>query len=102
MEEINVTFMKDGDSLTVCPVGRLDTATSPVLEQKMAPELDGVKHLTMDFAKVDYISSSGLRVILGSHHTMDERGGDIRLIHVNDYIRDVLRLVGFLDIMPVE
>ena len=102
MAEINVTFQKNGDTLTVIPEGRLDTATSPLLEQKMNPELGAAQHLIMDFAKVDYISSSGLRLLLAAHQNMEERGGDLRMIHVNEYIRDVLNLVGFLDIMNVE
>lgn len=102
MAEINVTFQKNGDTLTVIPEGRLDTATSPLLEQKMNPELGSAQHLIMDFAQVDYISSSGLRLLLAAHQNMEERGGDLRMIHVNEYIRDVLNLVGFLDIMNVE
>ncbi len=102
MAEISITFQRNGDTLTVVPVGRLDTATSPLVDQRMASELNDAKHLIMDFAQVDYISSSGLRVILGFHHTMEDRGGDLKLIHVNEYIRDVLNLVGFLDIIPVD
>ena len=102
MAEINVTFQKSGDTLTVIPEGRLDTATSPLLEQKMNPELGAAQHLIMDFAKVDYISSSGLRLLLAAHQNMEDRGGDLRMIHVNEYIRDVLNLVGFLEIMNVE
>ena len=102
MAEINVTFQKNGDTLTVIPEGRLDTATSPLLEQKMNPEFGAAQHLIMDFAKVDYISSSGLRLLLAAHQNMEDRGGDLRMIHVNEYIRDVLNLVGFLEIMNVE
>ena len=102
MPEVNITFQWNGDALTVVPVGRLDTATSPLVEQRMSAELNNAKHLTMDFAQVDYISSSGLRIILGFHHTMEDRGGDLKLVHVNEYIRDVLNLVGFLDIIPVN
>ena len=102
MAEINVTFQKNGDTLTVIPEGRLDTATSPLLEQKMNPGLGAAQHLIMDFAKVDYISSSGLRLLLAAHQNMEDRGGDLRMIHVNEYIRDVLNLVGFLEIMNVE
>ncbi len=102
MAEISITFQRNGDTLTVVPVGRLDTATSPLVDQRMTSELNDAKHLVMDFAQVDYISSSGLRVILGFHHTMEDRGGDLKLIHVNEYIRDVLNLVGFLDIIPVD
>ena len=102
MDEIIVNFERNGDTLTAAPVGRLDTATSPVVEQKINAELDGVQHLVIDFTEVDYISSSGLRILLAALHTMEERNGDVRLIHVNEYIRDVLNLVGFLEIMPVE
>ena len=68
----------------------------------MNPELGSAQHLIMDFAQVDYISSSGLRLLLAAHQNMEERGGDLRMIHVNEYIRDVLNLVGFLEIMNVE
>ena len=57
-------FEKQGSNLTVYPKGRLDTVSSPVLEQELKQYLDDVENVTMDFAEVDYITSGGLRVLL--------------------------------------
>ena len=94
-------FEKEGTLLTVRPDGRLDTATSPVLEKEMEQYLDGVQHIVMDFEKVDYISSGGLRVLLVAEQKMEARGGGVKLIHVNEYIIGVFDLVGFLDVIEV-
>ena len=53
-------FEKQGTNLTVYPKGRLDTATSLILEQELQQYLDGVQYVTMDFAEVEYITSGGL------------------------------------------
>ena len=92
---------KDG-VLTVLPEGRLDTATSPVLEKEVRGHLDGVKDVVMDFAKVDYISSGGLRVLLAIEQTMEDRDGGLTLRHVNENIIEIFNLVGFMDVVKVE
>ena len=95
-------FEKQGTNLTVKPQGRLDTATSPVLEKEMQQYLDGVLNVTMDFADVEYISSGGLRVLLSTDQILEERGGNLRIIHVNEHILEVFQLVGFMEIVDVE
>ena len=95
-------FEKQGTTLTVKPQGRLDTATSPVLEQEMQQYLDGVLNVTMDFADVEYISSGGLRVLLSTDQILEDRGGNLRVIHVNEHILEVFQLVGFMEIIDVE
>ena len=47
--------------------GRLDTITAPELERELKGSLEGVSSLTLDFEKLDYISSAGLRVLLAVH-----------------------------------
>ena len=95
-------FEKQGTNLTVKPQGRLDTATSPVLEKEMLQYLDGVLNVTMDFADVEYISSGGLRVLLSTDQILEDRGGNLRIIHVNEHILEVFQLVGFMEIVDVE
>ena len=95
-------FEKQGTNLTVKPQGRLDTATSPVLEKEMQQYLDGVLNVTMDFADVEYISSGGLRVLLSTDQILEDRGGNLRIIHVNEHILEVFQLVGFMEIVDVE
>lgn len=95
-------FEKDGTHLTVKPDGWLDTATAPVLEKEIQPYLDGVQYITVDLEKVEYISSGGLRVLLEIEQVMEDRDGEMRLIHVNEHIIGVFDLVGFMDIVKVE
>ena len=95
------TFEKQGNTLTVKPTGRLDTATSPVLEKELHPYLDGVQELIVDFTNVEYISSGGLRMLLATDQQVESNGGNMKLIHVNEYIMDIFELIGFTDAMTV-
>ena len=94
-------FDKQGSVLTVAPEGRLDTTTSPVLEKEMKQHLDGVKEVTMDFERVAYISSAGIRLLLLTEQLMEERGGSLKLTHVNEYILEILDMIGFTDVVSV-
>ena len=99
---MTVTFQKEGGVLLVLPVGRLDSVHSPVFERQLEPEMDGITHLTIDFEKVEYISSGGLRVLLEVQREMEDRAGTFRLIHVSGPIMEILNMVGFLDFITVE
>ncbi len=94
-------FEKKDGTLNVLPEGRLDTATSPVLEKEVREQLDGVQHIIMDFAHVEYISSGGLRALLTIEKLIEERDGDMRLFHVNENIMEIFELVGFTDVITV-
>ena len=93
IEEKNTVFSLEG---------RLDTVTAPELEGKLKEALGDVEELTLDFEKLDYISSAGLRVLLSTQKTMSEKGGDMKLIHVKDEIMEVLEITGFVDILTIE
>ena len=97
-----VYFEKQGSVLTVKPEGRLDSVTSPVLEGELKKHLDGVQEVIMDFTGVNYISSGGLRLLLTTGQQMQGRGGNIKVIHVNENIYDVFELVGLTDAVAVE
>ena len=95
-------FEKQGSVLNIKPENRLDTTTAPVLEAELKEHLDGVQEIIMDFTNVEYISSGGLRVLLTTEQKMEDRGGRLKLIHVNELILEVFSLVGFMDIVEVE
>ena len=63
--------------------------------------LDGVKELTLDFEKLDYISSAGLRVLLSTQKVMNKQGA-LKIIHVNDTIMEIFEVTGFTDILTIE
>ena len=81
--------------------GRLDTTTAPDLENELKENMDGINELTMDFSKLDYISSAGLRVLLSAHKAMSKKGG-MKVTNVNEIVREVFDVTGFADILDIE
>ena len=81
--------------------GRLDTVTAPDLEKELKEVLPGLSGLTMDFEKLEYISSAGLRVLLSAQKIMN-RQGEMKLIHVNETIMEIFEVTGFSDILTIE
>ena len=80
--------------------GRLDTITAPELESKLRSALEGVTDLTLDFEKLDYISSAGLRVLLATQKQMNKQG-TMRVCHVNETIMEIFDVTGFSDILNI-
>ena len=91
----------NGSTLTVALEGRLDTTTAPELEKELKASLDGVTELIMDFSKLDYISSAGLRVLLSAQKQMN-RQGTMTLYHVTPSIMEIFEVTGFSDILTIE
>lgn len=81
--------------------GRLDTTTAPNLEKELKSSLDDVTELIMDFEKLEYISSAGLRVLLSAQKTMNKQG-EMKIIHVSDTIMEIFKVTGFSDILTIE
>ena len=93
---------KNGSELTVRLSGELNTLTAPKLSTLLDAELDGVETVTLDFAECDYVSSAGLRVLLGTFKQMKASGGDMRLINVGEGFMDVLENTGLDAVFDVE
>ena len=89
----------EGTALEIALEGRLDTNTAPELEKELKESLGGVTDLTLDFAKLEYISSAGLRVLLSAHKTMQ---GRMTVKNVNDIVSEVFDVTGFVDILNIE
>ncbi|HBI51697.1 MAG TPA: anti-sigma factor antagonist [Ruminococcaceae bacterium] len=98
---MNVTMNRDGNHLTVALEGRLDTLTAPGLEKKLEPALDGVEKLVMDFEKLEYISSAGLRVLLTAMQIMEDQG-EMTVKNVCPEVMDVFEVTGFIDDLTIE
>jgi anti-sigma B factor antagonist len=91
----------EGEKLTITLKGRLDTMTSPELEEALKESLEKVKELVFDFTDVEYISSAGLRVLLGSQKAMGENGKMI-IRHVNEPVMEVFEVTGFTNVFTIE
>lgn len=91
----------NGAELNLKVVGRLDTTTAPQLDGAFKDGLTGVTKLVLDFEKLDYLSSAGLRVILGAQKTMNKQG-EMIIKNVNDTINEIFEVTGFIDILTIE
>ena len=98
---MTINKTKNGADLTIALEGRLDTMTAPDLEAQLKKSLDGVETLNLDFSKLDYISSAGLRVLLSAHKLMSAKGG-MKVTNVNDVVQEVFEVTGFADILMIE
>ncbi len=80
--------------------GRLDTNTSSSLEL-LSNELDDITKLILDFNKLEYVSSAGLRVLLSFQKIMNNKGS-MELINVNSDIYEILEMTGFTSILNIR
>lgn len=80
--------------------GRLDTMTAPQLEAEILGKLDGVTELNFDFAKLSYISSAGLRVLLSAQKIMNKQGKMV-IKNVCAEIKEIFEVTGFSDILTI-
>lgn len=90
-----------GTTLILALYGRLDTNTAPQLEQEIRGLAEEITELIFDMKELVYISSAGLRVLLGAQKRMNAQGC-MRVRHVGEEVMDVFRLTGFTDILTIE
>lgn len=81
--------------------GRLDTITAPQLETEIKESIDGVVSLILDFEKLEYISSAGLRVLLSAQKIMSVQG-EMKITHVNQAVMEIFEITGFAEILTIE
>ncbi|MBQ6043508.1 MAG: STAS domain-containing protein [Clostridia bacterium] len=98
---MTINKQKNENGLLISLEGRLDTTTSPAFEQELKASLDGVDSLVLDFEKLDYISSAGLRVLLSAQKTMNKQG-EMKIKNVNETILEIFEVTGFNDILTIE
>lgn len=98
---LNIEKTVEGTNLTVKLEGRLDTTTAPKLEEEINASLAGMNSVVLDFEKLEYISSAGLRIVLSVHKKMLKAGG-LKVIHVNETIMDIFEVTGFTDLLTIE
>ena len=98
---LNISMTKDGAQYTFLLDGRLDTITSPELESKINEVVDDASKLILDLANLEYISSAGLRVILGALQAMEDKG-DMVVRNLSESVREVFDLTGFSNLFKIE
>ena len=97
---MEIGIEKNENTLEIKLTDRLDTVTSPQLEEKLKKELEGVTNLQFDFAELEYVSSAGLRVLLTASKKMKKQG-KMEIHNVNEEVMEVFTITGFADILTI-
>jgi len=93
---MTLTITSEGDKLNGVLEGRLDTASSQQFSIDMQPLMDGAdKHIVLDCSKLEFISSSGLRLFLMLRKATIAKGGDVTITGVSPEIKQVFTITGF-------
>ena len=97
-----ITKGTDGESTVLELEGRLDTVTSSDLQEEILAFFQEGQALILDFEKLVYVSSSGLRALLIGQKTANSKRGSMVIRHVAENILDVLKMTGFDSILTIE
>ena len=97
---MKLTKAMTGTALTIEIEGRVDTVTAPELEKMIKESSEKAESLVLDFAKVEYISSAGLRVLLSAHKAMSKKNG-MKIKNAGEDIMEIFEVTGFTDILNI-
>ncbi|MCI6825078.1 MAG: STAS domain-containing protein [Ruminococcus bromii] len=90
-------------NIVISLIGRLDTITSPQLEEEINSfSLENIETVILDLKELEYISSAGLRVVLMIHKKMNKLGGQLKLINVNDMILNIFDMTGMSEFLNIQ
>ena len=98
---MTIEIKKNAAETTIEIVGRLDTITAPALDKTINEDIGDTKNLVLDVKGMEYISSAGLRVLLGAQKKM-QKIGSMKVINVCAEVMDVFEMTGFADILVIE
>jgi anti-anti-sigma factor len=99
---MTITRNQSGENLVLSLEGRLDTITAPEFQKELIPEFDRTKFIQLDFKRLVYVSSAGLRVLLMGEKTARAKGGKLTLVNVSAEIKEVFEMTGFSEVLTSE
>ena len=99
---MTINVERDFELVTLEVAGRLDTTTAPNLEAVINELSEDIKELVFDVSSVEYISSAGIRVVLGAYKKMNSNGGIMRIEKANDIVREVFEMTGLSEMLEQE
>ncbi len=97
---MNISKQINENTAVIALEGWLDTKTAPDLSTELDSLEASVTSLVLDFEKLEYISSAGLRVIVSAYKKMGE--GNLRIINVAPAVMEVFKMTGFDQKLDIE
>ncbi len=98
---MTIEIKKNATETIIEIVGRLDTITAPALDKSINEDIAGTENLVLDVKGMEYISSAGLRVLLGAQKKM-QKIGSMKVTGVCEEVMEVFEMTGFADILVIE
>ena len=98
---LKITKHADGNTLTVKVEGRVDSNTAVELDRVLNGALGGITKLILDFERLEYISTAGLRALLIAQKTMNQQG-TIVIRNVSGAVKEIFEVTGFTDMLMIE
>lgn len=99
---MNITIEKKGEISQVLIEGRLDTTNYGELDSELEKLIDGNENkILLNLEKLDYISSSGLRILLMYLKKIKAENGRFMLCNMNQEIKEIFEISGFINIFEI-
>ena len=98
---MTIEIKKNAVETIIQIAGRLDTITAPTLDKTINEDIGDTRNLILDMKSLEYISSAGLRVLLGAQKKM-QKIGSMKVVNVCAEVMEVFEMTGFADILVIE
>lgn len=98
---MQISTRTSNDTHIVAITGNLDSTTSPEAQKSLDAVVAGAKKVVLDFSHLDYISSAGLRILLGAAKQLRASGGKLGIFGLNQSVKEVFEISGFATILSV-
>ena len=100
---MEITHRKTGDVVIIAITGQLDAITAPSAEEAMSAILaEGHHHLLFDFSSLEYLSSDGLRIVLGTAKQLSSTGGKMVLCALTDYVQEIFEVTRLTSLLTIR
>lgn len=100
---MEITHRVENEIMIIAIKGRLDAATAPIADKTIKKRLkENINRLLFDLKDLDYLSSGGLRVILGAAKEIRRREGKVVLAGLTQYVYEIFEVSGFNSLIPIK
>ena len=100
---MEITHRVENEIMIIAIKGRLDAATAPIADKTIKKRLKkNINRLLFDLKDLDYLSSGGLRVILGAAKEIRRREGKVVLAGLTQYVYEIFEVSGFNSLIPIK
>ena len=98
---MTIEIKRNAEQTVIELTGRLDTTTAPALDKTISEDVADAKNLVLNMKGLEYISSAGLRVLLGAQKKL-QKVGSMKVTNVREEVMEVFEMTGFADILTIE